>query len=301
MSNCAAGCLSARCEICGEQALHWANIKGFDHFHCGSCKHLFVWPKPGPEVLDRFYENGDYYNAAEQQRDRLIREARSRTMLLRKLVDEIGLGRRLLDVGCASGIFLTAASEAGWAITGVERSQATADRARSKIGCDIFAAILEESEVPGAPFPVVTAWEVIEHSLNVRRFFAALARNVQEGGLLAISTPLANGWIAKLLGTRFPMLTPPEHLSIFSRTSLVRLASEFGFSLVNARSFSNLSPRSLASGLCRFGFGKTPESCSTFERIAAMAFGVVAGWIPPLIDALGNGSEMQLVFRKSFA
>lgn len=299
MTDCSLRYLSANCEICAKEALHWANIQGFDHFLCGSCKHLFVWPKPTPESLDWFYRDGGYYNCAEQQRARLIREARSRIDLLQKLAVRFGLSHRLLDVGCASGIFLAAASEAGWAICGVERSEVTANRARSAVSCDVFAAVLEDSDVPGAPFSVVTVWEVIEHSLDVRRFFAALARNVQKGGLLAISTPMADGWIAKLLGTKFPMLTPPEHLSIFSRTSLVRLASEHGFSSVNVRSFSNLSPRSLASGLCRYGFGNTLESCSTIQRATALAFGVVAGWIPPLVDTLGRGSEMQIVFRKN--
>jgi hypothetical protein len=139
----------------------------------------------------------------------------------------------------------------------------------------------------------------VEHTIDPRAFFSALARNVAAGGLLALSTPLANGVPARLLGARFPMLTPPEHLSIFTRKSINLLASEFGFKEVSYRSFSNLGPKSLASGLARFLFGKGIDEVSGIPRSICQAAGLSLGWAPRVVDSAGWGTEMEIIFRHS--
>ncbi|MEK7718733.1 MAG: class I SAM-dependent methyltransferase [Bacteroidota bacterium] len=286
------------CDICGTSACHWADIRGYIHYRCGGCGHLFVAPKPDQATLDEFYSKGEYYQQAESQKKRLMAEALSRVCLLGRIADGFGLERRLLDIGCASGFFLSAAKQAGWASAGTDRSEATGDNARYNFGVPVFIGIFEEIEVPGAPFSVVTCWEVIEHSTNPRDFFAAIARNVQSGGLLALSTPLANGFPAKILGTRFPMLSPPEHLSIFTRKSLCLLAEEFGFVEVDYCSFSNLTPRAVASGMARYLFKSKFELLHPISRVGLVSMGVIGAIISRLIDKIGQGTEMQVVFRK---
>ena len=200
------------CEICGAPALYWRSIAGYRHFRCSRCEHLFVFPRPTQDELDSFYQQGQYYDSAEKQRVRITKDAHSRLQLLEALVKQYGLEKRILDVGCASGIFLSVACERGWDAYGVERSEVVAGRARSISGAKIAVGILEDMVVPGAPFSVVTAWEVVEHTIDPRLFFGALAKNVADNGLLSISTPLSNGIPAMVLGERYPMLMPPEHL-----------------------------------------------------------------------------------------
>src|SRR5262249_28306807 len=261
------------------------------------CCHLFVHPKPSQHDLDAFYFNGEYYDKAEAELDRLLREASQRLSKLKRLCIRFGLSRRILDVGCASGHFMKQALATGWHTTGVERSVDTAKRARQWSGAQVISGRLEEIDLPEGPFPIVTAWEVVEHTIDPRAFFSALARCVAKGGLLALSTPLANGVPAKLLGTRFPMLTPPEHLSLFTRNSINVLASEFGFKEISYRSFSNLGPKSLASGLARFLFGKSIDELSGIPRSICRAAGLSLGWAPRVVDSAGWGTEMEIIFR----
>lgn len=289
------------CEICHGASRLWATISGYPHFRCLSCDHLFVAPRPDQITLDEFYQSGKYYGAAEQQIERLQLEASIRARRLWKLADKFDLPHRLLDVGCASGVFLRAAQKIGWSVIGLDRSAATALRAQDTLSCPIHIGIIEAMRIPGSPFPIVTAWEVLEHTVDPRVFFKALSENVQEGGLLALSTPLGNGLIARLLGVHFPMLMPPEHLSLFSRKSLERLASEFGFDTVDYRSFSNLGVKSLTSGLCKFVFRRRMEDCNALTRVATTVLAYCLAWIPPLIDAAKLGSEMEVVFRKKMA
>jgi SAM-dependent methyltransferase len=286
------------CEICVGAARFWREIAGYRHYRCAACGHLQVFPRPSQDELDAFYQKGEYYDGADLQQERLARDARARLGLLEQLAATLGLGRRVLDIGCATGIFLSAAASRGWDAHGVERSEKMAQRARSVAGGKVSVGILESMAVPGAPYPVVTAWEVVEHALDPRSFFRALASNVGSGGLLAVSTPLSNGLPARVLGARYPMLMPPEHLSLFTRRSLGKLAEDFGFDEVDYRSFSNLNAGSLASGLCRLLTGKRLENAGQVARSACLAAGFAGAWLPAVVDALGYGTEMQVVFRK---
>lgn len=286
------------CEICCALALYWGSIAGYRHFRCSRCEHLFVFPRPSQDDLDSFYQQGRYYDSAEKQRDRITKDANSRLQLLETFVKQHGLEKRILDVGCASGIFLSVARERGWDAYGVERSEVVADRARSISGAKIAVGILEEMIVSGAPFSVVTAWEVIEHTIDPRMFFAALVKNVVDNGLVSISTPLSNGIPAKVLGKYYPMLMPPEHLSLFTRDSLKILAKEFNFDEVHYSSFSNLNIGSLASGFCRLVAGKNLDDTSFSVSAAFRLLATTVAWAPLVIDTLGYGTEMQTVYRR---
>jgi hypothetical protein len=148
---------------------------------------------------------------------------------------------------------------------------------------------------------VVSAWEVVEHATDVRAFFSALEQAVTPGGLLAVSTPLGDGLPARLLGVRNPMLTPPEHLSIFTRRSLRRLAAEYGFEEIDYRSFSNLGRRELASGIAKYVLGKRLEELHGLLRTLVHALAAASGWITRVIDVAGYGTEMQVVFIRRSA
>ena len=286
------------CEVCGGPCLYWGTVHAYRHFRCSQCRHLFVFPRPAPDVLEAFYQKGEYYGRAEEQAHRLVVEANGRGRLLEGLARRYKLDRRLLDVGCASGIFLSEAIKLGWTARGVDRSSRVGERARQQTGCRVDIGVFEEMEIPGSPFQVVTAWEVLEHAIDPRRFLAALSRHVAPGGLVAISTPMSDGVVARVLGTRYPMLTPPEHLSLFSWESLKRLAAEQRLVCVAWKSFSNLTADALSSGFARFFVGRELNDLGSGMQWVARLFGYSMAWVPLLIDAVGGGSEMEVVFRK---
>lgn len=288
-----------RCEICSLQAIYWADIKGYAHFRCSSCGHVFVSPRPSQGELTQFYADAQYYEGAEAQRDRLVRDARRRLKRLSVLCRRFDLPLRVLDVGCASGVFLAEAIRNGWQAEGSERSEATAAQARAHSGAIVHSGVLERRDIPTGPFPIVTSWEVIEHTTDPADFLGALARQVTPGGLIALSTPLINGLPAFILGTKFPMLIPPEHLSLFSRKSLSVLAELHKLEIVSYHSFSNLDSRSVASGLSRMFLQRELRENSLPFRILMRAAGVSFAWVPAVVDWLGYGSEMEVVFRRA--
>ena len=285
------------CEVCGAPAARWRNVADHDHFRCGDCRHLFVHPRPTRERLDDFYADPGYYATARREEARLAAEADGRASLLTQIASRLGLGRRLLDVGCATGVFLCAARAGGWSTTGVERSLATAALARERSGAPVYEGLIEEIDVPGAPFDVVTAWEVLEHASEPTSLMQALARNVVPGGLVALSTPRSDGIPARVMGERFPMICPPEHLSLFSRESLGRLSRSLNLEMLHYTSFSNLGPASLASGLSRRMLGRNVSENGATGRLLLGGMGFALAWIPWLVDRAGLGTEMLVVLR----
>jgi SAM-dependent methyltransferase len=274
--------------MCAGRAALWATIAGFPHYRCTDCRHLFVSPPPSEQELEKFYQDSSFYDAALDQRERVVRDFEHRLDVLEQFSNG-GMPRTLLDVGCAAGLFLERAKRRGWTAEGVERSGDLAAAAAARSGAAVHRGRLEDA--PDASFGAVVSWEVIEHVADARTFFRHLAGRVEAGGILALSTPLSTGIPARVMGTRFPMLCPPEHLRLFSRASLRRLAEEHGLAEIHYESFSNLDRESLASGFHRLGMG------SALSRFAAGSL----GWAPALVDRLGWGSEMVVAFRKPAA
>lgn len=286
-----------QCEIC--QSTHvaiWATVSHHDYYRCKTCEYLYVYPKPSPATVEAYYQNATFYNKAESEEPRLIEEAKRRVKILEGLADKYRLKKGLLDVGCASGIFLEQAHKNGWVVEGIEVSRVLSARARRK-GLIVIDGWLEAVS-RHAKYPVVTAWEVIEHAIDPAKFLQKLRSHVRDGGLVALSTPLSNGIPAKLLRSRFPMIYPPEHLSLFSKQSMLMLGRRLGLQMIHFRSFSNLEKENLESGLSRFIFGPLAFSEAVKRRLSPL----VAGALLPLtkaMDAMGIGSEMEVVFRRA--
>lgn len=285
------------CEICSSEAFFWAAPSGYHHYRCGMCGHVFVFPVPSQEALNSYYASGQYYERAASEAVRLSSEARARILLLEEFCRRFSIAKDVLDVGCATGIFLAAAVERGFSVAGVESSEETARRARTNVGCEVWSGVLESLKLPRSSFAVVTAWEVIEHALDARVFLQRLIRSTKPGGLIALSTPLADGVPARVLGTRFPMVMPPEHLRLFTRRSISILASEFGLEEVHFSSFSNLNFTALKSGYCKWLFRMPIPEAGIVAVSLSWVLAATTAWLPWVIDRLGVGTEMQIVYR----
>lgn len=142
---------------------------------------------------------------------------------------------RLLDVGCGAGSLLEAARRAGWNAEGTEVSKPAVEHVRAE-GFEVFHGELAEARYPEGHFDVVTASEIIEHVPEPGAMLREIARILRPGGLFWATTPHGRGLSARLLGTRWSTVSPPEHLQLFSLGGVRRLLREAGFSRVHVTS-----------------------------------------------------------------
>ena len=154
---------------------------------------------------------------------------------------------RLLDIGCATGVFLTLASNAGYRGLGVELSQELSQYARDSFQLEIYNDLID-AKFLSKSFDVITLLDVIEH-LPYSMFDTVMIevlRILKPEGLLVIRTPSEDALlrtVAKVLffGSLKRIEAPMhlfysfEHILNFSLLSLRHGIERFGFKLIRQR------------------------------------------------------------------
>ena len=276
------------CPVCdGSHCPPAFRVNEHDLFRCGNCGTVFVHPPPTSAQLTELYGREDYYDGARRQEARLRTEALDRARRLKH-----SGARSVLDVGCAAGYFLDAGRELGLEMSGVEPGPAANDAVGR--GHTVHRKWLGELDLGDVRFDAVTLWEVVEHVVDPIQLLRAAVSLVRPGGILALSTPSMSGLPARLLGARFPMVTPPEHLTLLTRESAELLLRKCELEPIRITSFSNLGPEQLRAGFNRF----IPEQFRALRSAARLASGHLVA-ATALMDRLGLGSELEIFARRA--
>jgi SAM-dependent methyltransferase len=138
---------------------------------------------------------------------------------------------RLLDVGCGAGFFLDAARARGYRVAGVDLSPVPAGFARERLGLDVTVGSLYSYAAPSNAFDAVTIFQTIEHDPAPAALCGELYRIVAPGGVLMVTTPAADGFVARVMGKRWFGYRNVEHVSFFSRRSLRDALEGAGFAI----------------------------------------------------------------------
>jgi SAM-dependent methyltransferase len=199
------------------------------YFRCADCGFIFQHPLPAPATFVAYAEaeyQGGLYSEYVRARDMKLEHFRRRLALVRKHRQS----GRLLDIGCSCGYFMEVASEAGFDVHGLEFSASAIAAAAPQIQSRIRQARVEElSESRDGRFDVITAFDIIEHLNAPLDFLSHARRLLSTEGVLVISTPDAGHWLRALMGVRWPMLQPMQHVSLFSGDALQKALREAGF------------------------------------------------------------------------
>lgn len=212
-----------KCPACdAANSLNRGSKSGFEILECRSCRTLFTSYLPLAEAAED-------YDAYYHEDNLTIPEFINRR--LDEIVKEFHPYRqsgRLLDVGFGAGTLLEAARRAGWQTTGVEVAQSAVQHVRS-LGFEVFCGTLQSANFPENHFDVVTASEVLEHVQDPELVLREIARVLRPGGLLWMTTPHARGVSANLLGLKWSIVSPPEHLQLFSVAGLKKMLTDNEF------------------------------------------------------------------------
>ena len=143
------------------------------------------------------------------------------------IVDAVGRGKRVLDLGCRSGA-LTRHFLEGNSVVGLDVDSAALEKAAA-LGIEPVRANVEEPlPFEDASFDVVVAGELFEHLQFPDALVDEIRRVLRPGGVLAGSVPNAFRLQSRL---RFLRGRPPEddptHLRMFSPTALRQLLVGF--------------------------------------------------------------------------
>lgn len=182
---------------------------------CRTCRFGFRQRRSSPEQLRELYREMDpgIYESEMEGRNRT---AQKHLQIVHRRLRQ----GRLLDVGCASGLFLSHALKAGWSITGIEPNEKLCDEARRNLKGEgeVLCATLEAADIKER-FDVITLWDVLEHVPDPLGFLRDCRQMLRPNGYLFLNVPDLDSLEARVLGRHWPLLLP-EHLNYFNRRSL---------------------------------------------------------------------------------
>ena len=214
------------CPLCSAAARQSFEKRGHAIYSCCGCGLLFTLG-PWSAAQARVFYGRDYFSGAtpEGYTDyagldlALRRTARRR---LRRLPP----GGRLLDIGCASGTFISEA-QAAYSVAGSDVSFDACRVAHSQ-GLAVVTGDATALPFASASLDLVTMWDTLEHIADPVGALTEVARVLRPGGKLTLTTGDVSSWCARLSGRRWHLYTVPEHRYFFSLRSLVRVLDRAG-------------------------------------------------------------------------
>jgi SAM-dependent methyltransferase len=226
------------CVVCGTpDPTPQFQRNGFDMVACRHCGCVYVGQDPGTIDFDKLYGQ-DYYTGGHDQvfTDYVGQQAARRAHARRKLwmLRHLPLFNlriphegHLLDVGCAAGFFL-AEAQAHYTVQGVELSSWSSAWARDHLKLPVITGTLQQAALAADRFDVITLWDVIEHVPDPVPLLTEAARVLKPGGQLILTTGDWGSAYARRHGADWHLMTPPWHLTMFSRDTLTRAAARAG-------------------------------------------------------------------------
>ncbi len=230
---------STPCRICGAATRPIGPVPGtysgrdYELRRCGDCGFAFIadpWTDFGQIYDDRYYDGRgadplvDYrFELSEPERTIRRYEWHGVTRLVERLLGGLD-GIRWLDFGCGNGGLVRYALEHTSAqASGFEEGSIAA--AARELGIPVLTADALGDQA-GA-FDVVTAIEVIEHTLDPLAELRRIRGLLRPGGLLFLTTGNAAPFASNLL--RWSYIVPEIHVAFFEPETLRRALVEAGF------------------------------------------------------------------------
>lgn len=263
------------CEICGSGSMALIyNFNDRDIFRCAQCGTGRTFFKNDRSASQQRFDEPRWIETRKMVSRILMKEAEIRYRLLRRFCP----GKRILEIGCGTGEFLTTASSFGHEAVGLDLSGAVVEYLRAKSPqIAVFSGDLENANLQDESFDVVAAFHVLEHIDKVTDFLSSLHKKIRPDGILFASVPNIDCLYHLVMRKKWWGLIP-EHVWHFSREGFSTIIEQAGFDILEMRttgyerySMWPVLPLLYGNFLRRLGStlspGQGPEEASQAKRI----------------------------------
>lgn len=240
--------MTTQCRICGScDAKLRIRLDGYSVYRCKECGGVYtdVTEEQAATLYTEEYfteEFGPYFAALfGDTDDTALRAHFGRNLdVLERHVPRKG---RLLDVGCAAGLFLDVARGRGWDIAGIELSEHAASVARERRGVDPVVGDVMNVDLGSEAYDAVTMLDVLEHICRPGELLERVRSLIAPGGALMLALPddrnltamVAMGMYRVTFGAiSYPASRVHQiyHVSYFDSDSITRLLTDHGYEVL---------------------------------------------------------------------
>jgi 2-polyprenyl-3-methyl-5-hydroxy-6-metoxy-1,4-benzoquinol methylase len=243
-----------KCKCCNSENLNFLyegndrlhNVQGeFSLFTCLDCGVVSVRPLLSSGEINQYYPENyiSYPVPIGKEKLTIKRLDRQFGVFKRRKKIERYTGKRhgkILDVGCATGVFLKEMQNHGWEAYGVEPSVYAAGVAVDQLGLDVFKGYLNETKFKEHFFDVITLWDVFEHLPDPVETLQIIKRILKQDGKLVITMPNTDSWERKIFKQYWAGWDVPRHCHIFSPTAIKMLLTTQGLHIERLISFTGM-------------------------------------------------------------
>ena len=216
---------------------------------CKSCGLVYINPRLNELSLHELYQQyfeGDGYNFGYENylesKGVVLKEIKLNLKDINmKKIEKNLKGRKLLEIGCATGVFLEFMRERCWVCYGIELSEFASKFARENLGLNVFTGTLFEANLPKNHFDMVAMWYLIEHLRNPKETLQEIKRVLSKNGVFVITTPRMGGGVnfMRLYGKNWRLFKVPEHLYYFSEKIISKMLYQTGFNVQKIVTFGS--------------------------------------------------------------
>ncbi len=222
------------CPLCGDdfyRTFYHDTFSKYPVAQCSTCGFLYRNPSYTPRLVETVYNNHYLHFLSGKY-------SRNRMNIYKNNLENVGFQkitatfprRRLLDIGCGHGLFLTQAREQGWEPFGLDMAPDCIHYAQKHFNLhNTSAGNLEDDSFEPGFFDAVTLWSVAAHLENPRHMFNKIHRVLRPGGILLIFTVDADSFTHHLNLSRWGGFQG-NHLIFFTPDALRAALQKTGFS-----------------------------------------------------------------------
>ena len=199
---------------------------------CQGCGLVRVSPMPLPAQMSRFYPKF-YYGDKPFLYEKLDALGR-----FRQIRPHVGVGSRVLDVGCGRGLVLAKLKAIGCEVVGTELSAESSRYAREGLGIEIHLKNLVDCKFQSGSFDFIAMFHSLEHLHNPTSELREAHRLLKPDGHLLVEVPSFNSFFAKVFKKNWFHLDVPRHLYHFEEETLIALLKKSELDVVSLKKFA---------------------------------------------------------------
>jgi 2-polyprenyl-3-methyl-5-hydroxy-6-metoxy-1,4-benzoquinol methylase len=224
----------ARCCVCNNKNYKFLKKVRFGNASLNlvkcKCGLVFFSPRLSKDYIEKLYSEDKLdqlsHNKAYSEEDKI--EFNQRLGIAAKY----GRKGSVLDMGCSTGTFLLCCKEKKYKqLYGVDLNRKTNDYCKKQLGLDVGISL------PKKKFDLIHASDLIEHLQEPDSFIKSIRQNLNDNGLIMLTTPNINNPVNKLVNIK-----PREHLYYFSRKTIRVLLEKNGFEVLLIKSRNRYHP-----------------------------------------------------------